>query len=479
VTARLCGVFVALAAIVAWLPPAVAVVAGATASNPPPRGSLVPLPGRAGCVIQVPRPAWLIQHCGGARAVGLADQVAVSEDGRNVYVGGGHAIAVFRRDRSSGALTQLGGRAGCVERPPRCSVGGLNGLSGLVVAPGGRHVYASSWWDAAFHGHLAAFARDRRTGALKALRCETCNPSRSSDYSSGLAISSDGNSVYTASPTTTPALGALRRDIASGLLSDVTGPTGCVRRRAVDRCAAAVALPFEPVRVAVSPDSRHVYVASGWSNGVDTTTVFAFARDRPTGGVTSLPAPLGCVRPAAATPCTTATGLRGRAVEITVAPDGLNVYVLSFNREGDELMLTIFERNPVTGRLSQGRDSGACLAGTPVSECSAVAALRGPSEHGFDLGGPGDVEVSPRGESVYLSRENERSFTALVAALRRDAEGGLVPLRRPYGCLSSPHQAGCTRAPALAHAAALAVSPDGRHLYAARHGWIAVFRRHQ
>jgi DNA-binding beta-propeller fold protein YncE len=478
VTARLCGIIVVLIAVVASLPPAVAVVAGAPASTPP-RGSLVPLPGRAGCLMQIPRPAALIERCGPARAVGSAAQVAVSDDGRNVYVGGGHSIAVFRRNQLSGALTQLGGRAGCVERPPQCSVGALNGLSGLVVAPGGRHVYASSWWDAAFHGHLAAFARDGRTGALKALRCETCNPPRSSDYSGGLAISSDGNSVYTASPTITPALGAFRRDVKSGLLSEVAGPTGCVRRREVDRCAAAVALPFEPVRVAVSPDSRNVYVASGWSNGVDSTTVFAFARDRSTAGVTALPAPLGCVRPAAAAPCTRAIGLRGLAVEITVAPDGLNVYVLSFNREGDELMLTILERNPVTGGLSQSRDSGACLAGTPVSECSAVAALRGPSEHGFDLGGPGDVEVSPRGESVYLSRENERSFTALVAALRRDAEGRLVPLRSPYGCVSSPRQAGCTRAPALAHAAALAVSPDGRHLYAARLGWIAVFRRHR
>jgi DNA-binding beta-propeller fold protein YncE len=443
--------------------------AGAAASVRPPSGALTQLRGSNGCVMQIPRPAALVDRCGGARAVGFASEVAVSDDGRNVYVGGGHSIAVFHRDRSSGALRQLAGRAGCVEYLPRCSAGALNGLSGLVVAPGGRHVYASSFWFSDFHGSLGAFARDRRTGALTALRCNTCREAGSVDYSTGLAISGDGTSIYTASPTLTPVVGVLARDVTTGLLSEVPGPTGCVRRRKVGGCAAAAALPFEPVRVAVSPDSRNVYVASGWTVGA--TTVFAFARDLRTGGVTPLPEPSGCVKPDAAASCTAAAGLAGLAREITVAPDGRSVYVLT-NAGEDAPMLTIFTRDPDTGVLSQDRGPAACLTGPAgSSECSAVAVLDGRPD-------AGDVVVSPRGESVYVSGERFRDEVPVIATFRRDLPGGLVPLRRPYGCVSPARDPRCTRATALEVEAALALSPDGRNLYATRYGSVAVFRRH-
>ena len=41
----------------------------------------------------------------------------MSRDGKNVYVAsvGGDAVAVFARDRRTGALTQLDGEDGCVD----------------------------------------------------------------------------------------------------------------------------------------------------------------------------------------------------------------------------------------------------------------------------------------------------------------------------------------------------------------------------
>ena len=45
--------------------------------------------------------------------------IAISPDGRDVYVasGGSDAIAVFARNPATGALTQLSGKRGCVAAP--------------------------------------------------------------------------------------------------------------------------------------------------------------------------------------------------------------------------------------------------------------------------------------------------------------------------------------------------------------------------
>jgi DNA-binding beta-propeller fold protein YncE len=438
----------------------------------PSLGSLVQSPGRTGCVVQVPRSVALVNRCGAARAIAYADEVAVSGDGRNVYVAGGHDIAVFARDRKMGALSQLRGQAGCVGERRGCRSGALNGATGLAVAPDGRHVYASSFHDTAFHdGDVAVFARAPRTGALRALRCESCRPSAQTHaYPTGLAITPDGGSVYLVSPTLTPIVQAFRPDADSGLLSPTVGRGGCVRRRDFDGCAAAVALPFEPVRIAVSPDSRHVYVASGWSEDV-ATTVFAFSRDRGTGRITPLQSPAGCVRPDRAPPCTTATGLLGHPIEITIAPDGQNVYVLSEGPGSAHRTVTIFKRNPATGTLSQERGRGACISGAKNSQCSTVTLIR--RILGTDIS---DIAVSPRGQTVYVSNAAWPDGAAVIAAFRRGVNGALTLLPLPYRCVSSPSHTPCTRVTALPGEAALASSADGRNLYAAGGDRIAIFR---
>ena len=85
--------------------------------------------------------------------------VDVSPDGRHVYVAaaGDGAVAVFARDPATGALAFV--------QAKREGVDGVHGLGGAwSVADGayGQHLYAASFADHA----VAVFARDATTGAL-------------------------------------------------------------------------------------------------------------------------------------------------------------------------------------------------------------------------------------------------------------------------------------------------------------------------
>ena len=93
--------------------------------------------------------------------------VALSPDGRNLYVASrrSQAVAVFRRNQSTGKLTQAPGPAGCVAARGAEGCGfavGLGGPNSVAVSPDGKNVYATS----AQGNSIAIFRRDPTTGAL-------------------------------------------------------------------------------------------------------------------------------------------------------------------------------------------------------------------------------------------------------------------------------------------------------------------------
>ena len=76
--------------------------------------------------------------------------LAMSPDGRNVYVASSrsNAIAVFRRDARTGALTQRRGAAGCISDGGASGCAraiGLLGPNSVAVSPDGRNVYATAF----------------------------------------------------------------------------------------------------------------------------------------------------------------------------------------------------------------------------------------------------------------------------------------------------------------------------------------------
>src|SRR5262249_23288938 len=132
--------------------------------------------------------------------------------GRNVYVASelGNAVAVFARDRKTGVLARLPGLDGCVDDGGTSGVCGpgkaLIGPRGIAVSRDGRNVYVAATVSDA----VAVFARDRDTGRLTRLAgtagcvSETgsggdCVDGKALRSAGGVAVSADGRSVYVAS----------------------------------------------------------------------------------------------------------------------------------------------------------------------------------------------------------------------------------------------------------------------------------------
>jgi sugar lactone lactonase YvrE len=134
--------------------------------------------------------------------------VAVSANGRSVYAASADSNAVvrFKRNRTTGAIKEPAGAAGCVSEDGSgpCTDGhGLSGANGVAVSSDGKNVYVTS------DNAVLRFKRNRTTGAIKepagAAGCVSedgsgpCADGRALAGTFGLAVSRDGKSVYTVS----------------------------------------------------------------------------------------------------------------------------------------------------------------------------------------------------------------------------------------------------------------------------------------
>src|SRR5688572_28219715 len=125
--------------------------AGDAAASP---GDLAQKPGAAGCVS-------MFGFCDRGAALEGAAAIAVSPDGTSAYVASSSddAVAVFDRG-ADGTLVQEPGAAGCISESGagRCRDGtALDGATSVAVSPDGRSVYVTSFGSDA----VAVFDRSR------------------------------------------------------------------------------------------------------------------------------------------------------------------------------------------------------------------------------------------------------------------------------------------------------------------------------
>jgi DNA-binding beta-propeller fold protein YncE len=145
--------------------------------------------------------------CRNAPGLYDANGVAVSPDGRNVYVTAidSDAIATFRRDSISGALTPLDCIADEEGFGERCRAGhNLSYAAAVAVTADARQVVVI----AAGSNVISAYDRRRRDGRLRLATCigwhptePGCRRGRGLYGAKGLALGPDGHNAYVAADT--------------------------------------------------------------------------------------------------------------------------------------------------------------------------------------------------------------------------------------------------------------------------------------
>jgi DNA-binding beta-propeller fold protein YncE len=229
-------------------------------------GSLTQPDGTAGCVSHAGG-----SGCSVARALESPEEVAVTPDSRHVIVAASRSNAVVVLRAEPDGLSQADGAAGCIARgggPEGCGVGkALAGAVDLAVSPDGRSVYvAASIADA-----VAILRRDRATGMLtqdpSRRGCISqsgggglCTVGRGLDEVWGVDVSPDGRNLYAVS-SKIYTLSAMARNRVTGRLRQLPGRFGCFIRAGGFGCPEGRGLTVA-VAVEVSPDGRNVYVTS-------------------------------------------------------------------------------------------------------------------------------------------------------------------------------------------------------------------------
>ena len=453
----------ALAVLVAL---AAALPASALAAKPKP-GTLTQLQGKRGCIVdRASKPGTCAVGRGlkGAGPFMGSEAVAVSPDGRNVYVASfdSDAIATFSRNPKNGSLTQPKGTAGCISAKGSAGcakVAAFDGPNSVAVSPDGRNVYAA----ARDSSTLLSFARNPKTGALRPIpgaTCMTgialpaCAPATALIGPDVVAVSPDGRNVYVGAFFGSAVL-AFSRDPSSGALTQLAGTAGCIAA-ATAGCATGVGLSSIE-GLAVSPEGASVHAAAAASNALT-----ELARDPSTGALAQLAAPSSCIADAPLAGCTEGRELGGPNA-VAVAPGGESVYVTSFLSNS----VTAFDRAAGTGVLAQKEATNACLVFLRSAGCSFGRAMLAPE----------GLDVSPDGRNVYVASIE----TGAIDVLSRNGKGAVRQLPGAAGCLARKQVQGCMPARALAGVSSVAVSPDGRNVYATANesNAIDVFRRNR
>jgi DNA-binding beta-propeller fold protein YncE len=379
--------------------------------------------------------------CADGDALLGADALAVSPDGRTVYVASSssNGIAWLARDVATGKLSP----AGCIKNFPRgdrCRAGfALESPTGVAVSPDGTSVYVTS----AKPGAVSAFSRDPGTGGLEPVMCVSesgsdglCVDGTALAGASGVSVSPDGRQVV----VTAAGVGGVTtyaRDAADGRLT----PQACLLDRAPKggSCASAPHLAGASGS-AITPDGKTVIVAS-----VTDQTLALFARDADSGRLS----PSACYVQTdpegddavdeeeedfedeeeageAQSDCKPAKALYAPR-EVVVSPDGRGVFTIG----GDSL--AAFQRDPASGALTQ---TGCAEGAVTYKSCSETRGL-------FEGRG---MAVSRDARSLYVANASESLvavFAASVAiqsrAARADRRGRIAvrlgcPAARVRGC---------------------------------------------
>ncbi len=338
---------------------------------------------------------------------------------------------------------------------------------GVAVAPDGKNVYAADG------DGVVTFNRDQATGAITnaGLTSGGLKHPRIATHAMGIDISPDGKFVY-AVIRQVNAIVVFARDLSTGVLTRVPGPSGCVSERGrlvVDEpatagtCVAATAM-LGIIDITVGPGGTHLYTVSDQKD-----SIAVLKRDAVTGTLAPATGDAQCVAPGGswAWPddqnpilneqsfaCKTANPHSEYLNGISFSPDGAHAYVAG--RPG----VASYVRNASTGALTQvaGKDGCSTYYETDDDSCHYTPNSKYARR----------VWVRPDGKRAYAAVGES---AGVMTWDRNTTTGGLTPLKREAGCTAMQsfgvrYFHACEKTRHLAGAWFAIGSPDGRHLYA-------------
>lgn len=303
-----------------------------------------------------------------------AGQLAISPDGRNVYVVAscGNRVRAFARDETTGKITPLDSIAHDASR-----IDALANADAIALSPDGAHCYVVDQKASA----IGVFQRDPSSGTLSWITGHDLVAFGGGDYVGQIAISPDGANLYlpvNRSGDDDDFLLVFARDAATGDVRPIEA--------AHDGIEQLTSLG-DFLSVVLSPDGRYVYTGFGSD---PESVVVVFRRDPDSGKLTVVQAD----------PSPT----RFSAGSLAMSPDGGLLFA------GGGSRLTVLRRDRTTGRIA--------VAETHDNQPPAVDGLATISDLGMG------VAVSPDGRDVYTAS----SSYGAIGHLRRFCGDGHIDL---------------------------------------------------
>ncbi|MEO8195215.1 MAG: beta-propeller fold lactonase family protein [Thermoanaerobaculia bacterium] len=441
-----------------------------------------------------PQPPLTIDGLAGASAV------AVSPDGAHVYVVGetDDAVAVFSRDATTGLLTFVEAK-----KDGLSGVDGLNGARALALSDDGRHLYVAGALDNA----VAVFSRNATTGALTFVEAQVDGAGGADGLAgaAGVALSPDGEHVYVAGEGDS-AVAVLARNPLTGALTPL--PASFDGVAGIDGLGGVRA-------VVVSPDGEQVYGAGAGEDALALMRRGDGSRCTPTGfgsiaDTVDITAGGSVVYALSAELSPAATGTLLNTARVTEpanvidAAQGNNVVVhgaqltpevdLTLTKDdgqteaipGLPVTYTITLSNAGPSDLADGalEDLFPAIFEDPAWSCVATSAVAFVEA---ELNGVGGVSGLDAPQSVVIAPDPDGAFGPLTGGdfvyVSARASNAIDLFARDTGtgelAFVASYVDGTGGLDGFGGAAGLAISPDGKNLYAAgaTDDAIAVFAR--